>query len=888
MTLPRFRTLATLALVAGVALFIPRPAAAAGLTVTRATLSNGLQVVVVRDPLAPVVTAMMNYRVGSDDQPIVGLAHATEHMMFRGSATLSANALSDTANIIGGDFDADTQNEITQYFFTVPSQYLDIALRLERSRASGVLMEQSQWDVERKAITQEVTQDNSDAGFRLFTKMSDRLLGNSPYGKNGLGTVYGFAHLVNSPQLKAFYNTWYHPNNAVYVIVGDVNGSATIAEVKKLFGDVPSAKLPKREAVTLPKIVPAVYRDSSDLPYVDVQIGYRMPGYDSRDYEAGQILADVLNSQRGDLFALAAMGKAYGTDFGVQAFPKTAIGVAEIAVPIGTKPQDAEKMVRAVIANYRKNGVPADLVAAAKLSERAQLSFAANSIEGLASQWSQAVAVQGLSSPDQTIAAIDAVTPADVNRVLREHLVDNKSVTAYAIPKNAGAASSGGSIAKEVNAFPPSKHEALPSFAQNVLAHLSVPKRMLAPTSYTLSNGVHLIVQPETVTDTVVVHGQILNNPQVQEPQGKEGVADLTAQLLPYGTTTYGRVAYQAQLDSIAASVQAGTSFSLQVLSDHFDRGVQLLADQELHPAFAQQAFAIVQPQELKAVTDAATSPDHLTSVALAEALYPPGDVERRFATPQSVGSLSLGDVKAWFAQAYRPDLTTIVVVGNVKPQAARAVFEKYFGAWKAEGAKPHVFPQPVALNAPSSVVVPDTGRVQSATQLVESIGLLRKDPDWANVQLGSYVLGGGNFSSLLFQNLREEHGYVYYVFSQVDAGKVRSTFSVDYASDPQNILTAQNATLAAINLLQTKPIGAERLLRAKAQLLGEVPLREGSYDGVGDLLLTYATRGLPLDQDIVDARRELDATPGGVQAAMAKWIRLHDFVRIVTGPGPK
>lgn len=888
MTLHRLRFLAVAALVAGAALLAPRPAPAAGLTVTRATLANGLQVVVVRNPLAPVVTAVMNYKVGSDDQPIVGLAHATEHMMFRGSKTLSANALSDTANIIGGDFDADTQNQITQYYFTVPSQYLDIALRLERSRATGVLMEQSQWDVERKAITQEVTQDNSNALYRLYEKMSDRLLGNSPYGKNGLGTVYGFAHLVNSKQLLSFYKTWYHPNNAVYVIVGDVDGPSTIAEVKKLFGDVPSAKLPKREAVVLPKIVPKVYRDTSDLPYVDVQIGYRLPGFDSPDNEAAQILSDVLNSQRGDLFALAAAGKAYGADFSMQSFPKTSIGVAEVAVPTSTKPAAAEAMMRAVIDGYRKNGVPADLVAAAKLGELAQLEFAGNSIENLAMQWSQAIAVQGLSSPDQTIAAIDKVTTADVNRVLRTYLVDSKSVTAYAIPKNAGAASSGGAIAKEVNSFPPTKHEALPSWAQNVLAHLKVPKRLLAPTAYTLSNGIHLIVQPEHVTHTVIVRGQILSNAQVQEPAGQEGVADFTTQLLPYGTTTYGRIAYQAQLDKIAASAQAGTSFSLDVLSAHFDRGVQLLADQELHPAFSPSAFAIVQPQEVKAVTDAATSPDHLTDVALADALYPPGDVERRFASPASAQAITLSDVKSWYAHAYRPDLTTIVVVGDVTPERARAEIEKYFGVWKAEGPKPQVYPKPVALNAPSSAVIPATGRVQSVTQLVESIDLLRTNPDWASVQLGSYVLGGGNFSSLLFQDLRETHGYVYYVFSNLSAGKVRSTFSIDYASDPQNILTAQNATLAAINLLQTKPVAAERLLRAKAQLVGEVPLREGSYDGVGNLLLSYATRDLPLDQDLVDARRELSATPAQVQASMAKWIRLHDFVRIVTGPGPK
>jgi zinc protease len=224
-----------------------RPAAAA-VTVTRATLANGLRIVVVRDPLAPVVTTILNYEAGSDEQAIAGEAHALEHMMFRGSDTLSSAQLMDSLSITGGDFDADTQDAVTQFYFTMPAQYLDIALHLERSRATGLSLAQSQWEQERGAITQEVTQDNSNAIYRLFVKMSDRILAGTPYAKNGLGTVYDFAHTVNANNLRQFYDAWYHPNNAVYVIAGDVDGDAAIAKVKALFGSIPAAKLPARPA----------------------------------------------------------------------------------------------------------------------------------------------------------------------------------------------------------------------------------------------------------------------------------------------------------------------------------------------------------------------------------------------------------------------------------------------------------------------------------------------------------------------------------------------------------------------------------------------------------------------------------------------------------------
>ena len=124
-----------------------------------------------------------------------------------------------------------------------------------------------------------------------------------------------------------------------------------------------------------------------------------------------------------------------------------------------------------------------------------------------------------------------------------------------------------------------------------------VPPSSLAPTDTTLPNGLRLIVQPEHITGTVVVSGEILNNPQVQEPAGQEGVADIATQLLPFGTTTYDRVAFQTELDKIAATTSAGTQFGVDVLSGDFDRGMQLLADEELHPAFDPKAFAIVQKQ---------------------------------------------------------------------------------------------------------------------------------------------------------------------------------------------------------------------------------------------------------------------------------------------------
>jgi zinc protease len=134
------RAAAVAALTIGLSFAALAPSFAQPLKVTRATLKNGLQVVVVQDPLAPVVTTMLNYRAGSNEQQYAGQAHALEHMMFRGTNDISQTQLFEISQLMGGFYDADTQAEITQYFFSVPSQYLDVALRLEADRMRGATL----------------------------------------------------------------------------------------------------------------------------------------------------------------------------------------------------------------------------------------------------------------------------------------------------------------------------------------------------------------------------------------------------------------------------------------------------------------------------------------------------------------------------------------------------------------------------------------------------------------------------------------------------------------------------------------------------------------------------------------------------------------------------
>jgi len=874
------------ALALGFALFAPLAAvpqeSTGGTDVTHATLANGLQIYVLRNRLSPVVSMYTNYLAGANDEPITGLAHAQEHMMFRGSATISSSQFSDSTAITGGTFNADTQSEITQYFFEMPAQYLDIALNLERSRATGLLDDQSGWNLERGAITQEVVRDNSSASFRLYSKMNAHVFAGTPYADEGLGTVDSFK-TIQAPNLKRFYARWYHPNDVVMVIAGDVDPAATIAKVRALFGSIPAAPLPAHRTGTLAPLTPLTLHDNSSDPTTLIMIGYRVPGYDDRDYYASEILNDVFNSPRGALYDLQASGKALQTFAQATTHPGAGMSIVGAAVDESADPDTAVADLKAVIEKYKQTGLPPDLVEVAKARELAQAQFEENSINGLAQLWSQEIAVEH-RTPDEELAGLQQVTVDDVNRVLRTYYDNATATVAVATPKAASGSAFGGREA-ENNTIVPTEHVALPPFAKNVLAQLHVPPSTVTPTVQTLPNGLNLIVVRSEISPTVIVRGEIRNNPSVQIPPGKDGVDDIMDALFAFGTTTYDRIAYQSELDKIAADVNAGIAFGLNVQAKNFDRGMDLLADDELHPAFPADAFAIVKGQVTGELAGAVQQPEYKLQAALANALYPAGDPERRAATPATASSVSLDDVKSYYQSVFRPELATIVVVGDVTPAQARAAVDRDFGAWTASGPSTYRYDPPVPANAPSQATIPATGRIQSDVTLAETLPFGYGDPDYPVLQLANAALTGGAFGSVLYHDVRETHGYAYSVESNFAASHNRSAFTINFGSYPQNVEPAERLIVNDLTALQKKPLAADRLIRAKALLLGELPVHTESFDGVAAQLLQYSLTGRPLDTAQINARIEFAANGERVREALAKDVRPDGFARIVVGP---
>lgn len=853
-------------------------------------LANGLEVVLVPNRLAPVVTTVVTYKVGADETPkdFPGTAHAQEHMLFRGAADLSSDALAYLMTSMGGRFNAMTRQSVTQYSFTVPAEDLDVALHIEASRMHLILDREADWSKEKKAIEQEVAQDLSSPTYVLYTKLRAALFAETPYARDALGTIPSFEQ-TRASRLKAFYDVWYAPNNAVLVVAGDFDAPKVLAEIAALFGPIAPKKLPPRPKIELKPLAAAHLDLKTDYPYGLAVLALRLPGFDSADRPAMEILADVLNSPRGDLYGLVPSGKALYAGFEYEALPKAGLGYAMVAYPDGADPRNLEQEVRTILANVAAHGVPADLVEAAKRQERRALEFQKNSIDDLATAWAESVAVNRLSSPDEELAQLERVTVADVDRVAHAYFDLDHAVSAVLTPQHSGKpiASKGFGGGEQIalgEAIPAS----LPAWAERAVARTGVPESSVHPVTSTLANGLTLIVLPEDISATVSVYGHIRNRAELEVPAGKEGLSQVLDQMLSYGTETLDRIQYQKALDDVGVDASAGVDFSLQVLSDQVERGLALLADAELHPRLPADALPIVKQQIADTIAGQLKSPSYLSSRALLGAIFPPGDPTQRQALPSTVATITLDDVRAYHHAVFRPDLTTIVVIGKIQPARAKELIEKYFGAWQAQGPKPETVLPPVPPSGPSITDVPDASRVQDRVTLAETIGITRHDEDYYALELGNHVLGGGFYSTRLYRDLRKNTGLVYYVGTEIQAGKSRAIYFVEYACDPKNVARVSEAIKREIASLQSKPATESELLQAKAQLMREIPLNESDVDQIGRGLLHRAELDLPLDEPTRAARRYLALDAAQVQAAFAKWLRPDSLALISQGPKPR
>ena len=299
--------------------------------VTRATLDNGLRVVIIRDPLAPVVTVEDNYLVGANETPpgFPGMAHAQEHMAFRGCAGVPADqtaaifaSSAATATPTPSRTSRSTSPPCRPRIWTSPCVSTQRACRTSR-------MPTAEWAHEKGAIEQEVARDLSEPVYKFLTRLNEDMFSGTPYAHDALGTRDSFEKTTGE-MLKTFYRNWYTPNNAVLVVAGDVDPAETLSRMSELYGpDRPQADWAAAERLARSRQARELLRSTATCPTRSRSSSYRLPGTDSADFAA-----DAHHGRRAreparrHLRARAGREGARGAIQLAETYPKASVGFA--------------------------------------------------------------------------------------------------------------------------------------------------------------------------------------------------------------------------------------------------------------------------------------------------------------------------------------------------------------------------------------------------------------------------------------------------------------------------------------------------------------------------------------------------------------------------------
>ncbi len=427
-------------------------------------LQNGLEVVVIPDHRAPVVTHMIWYRVGAADEPIgrSGIAHFLEHLMFKGTNEIPSGAFSKIIARNGGQDNAFTAQDVTTYFQRVSKDRLPLVMKMEADRMENLRLTTKDVTTERDVIIEERrSRVDSNPSSMLSEEMMSALYHSHPYGIPIIGWKHEMAKLSRDDAL-AFYRRYYAPSNAILVVAGDVEPKEVMALAKETYGKIAADTSTKRD----PRPGEPPHRAPRRLTLADEQVGklsmqrvYLAPSYataKSGEAEALDLLMKIVGGGATsrlykELVVKQQIASNAGGWYGGSGLDSTRIGIYAVAAD-GVSLEDVERGSDAVLAKVLEEGVTVDELERAKKSYISDYVYGNDSQSTLARRYGWALATgQSIADVEDWPERLAKVTVMDVTEVARKYLDLRSSVTGYLVPK---------SLSAEAEDRPPSDDEA--------------------------------------------------------------------------------------------------------------------------------------------------------------------------------------------------------------------------------------------------------------------------------------------------------------------------------------------------------------------------------------------------------------------------------------------
>ncbi len=839
--------------------------------VIKTVLDNGLTVLTKEVNTAPVVSVQVWYRVGSQNekQGITGISHQLEHLMFKGTKDRPIQ-FGRLFSALGSNSNAFTSYDMTAYFGTTGSDKLDAMLRLEADRMVNTLAGEKELKTENKVVLSELDGGNNSPGTRLYREVMLAAYPDSPYG----WPVIGYRpEVVNFTvkDVQNYYHTFYRPDNATLVIVGNFETQATLKKVREIYGAIVAPPKPKvlitpEDQQTKPKPPqpksakkPILLKEPGSVPFLQ-SLYPNLPNVDGDDVAAIDVMDSILTSGRSSRFSQALVETGLASS--VSGSSSTQIGTGWYLVSAtpteGKSLEELDRLILDEIDKLQTQPITPEELERAKTSMRANYILGNRDINSQAIQigYNQTVA-KDYTYSDRYLTAVDKVTIADVKRVAKQYLQRDRRVVGYFEPSVITSQSgTTPSNSHSSEAFSPSSPvdpaevaKYLPESA--LVAKAGVPTAV-KPDKFTLANGLTVLLLSDRSTPTVTLVGEIKAGSGFDSIE-KAGLSGLTAQNLTNGTTTKDALALASRLENRGARLgfSAGReSVGISGISMASDLPIVIdqLADLLQNATFPAKEFELNLQRNLLAFKSELDNPGSLARRIFQSTLYPKGHPFNAMRTEESLKSLTREDLAKFYKTYYRPDNTILTLMGDFDPATVRKLLEEKLGTWTAQGKAPkYQFPQIAKLTTTTEKQVSLAGKTQAVT-FIGHPSISRSDPQYYPAIVLNQVLGGDTLASRLGTEIRDRLGLTYGIYSFFQAGRPpQGAFIVQMQTSGKDTQKAIAATIGLLKDVRDKGITQSEFDVAKKSLVNNFSTEFADPDSIASSLLSDEIYDLPV-----------------------------------------
>ncbi len=813
-------------------------------SIHRTVLPNGLTVLVQQDRSAPVVAIVTYVKAGYFDETDEenGLAHALEHMFFKGTKKRGVGDIAKETKASGGYLNAHTIYDNTAYYTVLPSSGFAKGLEIQADAYANSIIDSAELAKEMEVIIQEAKR-KSDNPSAVATETLYELLHDAHRMRRWrIGREKGLRSFTRE-KMNAFYRNFYRPGNTILSISGDIDVADAVRRVTELYGALASDLPVRAPGPREPEHAGFRYRElAGDIAQSQLVLGWRTPGTLDPDTPVLDVAAAILATGRASRLYRAVRERKLVSSVGAYDYTPTELGVFVVhAEAEPAKTVDAARAIWQQLRTLREDQVDDQELQRVRRIFEASWVRRLETAEGRANLLVEWEALGGWRLGDEYFKRFMSAEAADVQRVARDYLAPEKAAALVYRPEKSSAIAANaeemrallnGGATESLGPIPP---RVVP--AANSDAGATFEREEAGVSIFRTPAGVPILVRRKV--GAAMAHiGLYIEGGPIEEPADGAGLTLLTARTMLKGTSTRtaSQIAEDAEMlgGSISASAASDSfGWSFSVPRTRLPEALELLGDVVQRPTLPDEAF---ETERSVALANVAMLRDdmYLYPMRMASEMafrgHPYG--VPTMGTDASLRAISAEDARVWHRTQVLTSASVIGVVGDVDVAQAADLVAREFGGLTAREA-----PSLERPNWPGEieVVAEVRDKAQTAIALAFAAPSRTDDSRFAASLIATVASGlGGRF----FEELRDRQSLAYTVQAGVSERKVAGMFLSYIATSPEKEQTARDGLLAEFAKLRNDPVTDEELSRAKEYVIGSHAIsRESGGAVLGELL---------------------------------------------------